>query len=233
MMNKFNKIKKFILNLIYPKKCVGCGKWGTWLCKKCRLKLLLIKTPFCPICRKLTSLGQLCSRCRGKYYFTGVIAAGYYQGILKELIHYYKYRKIKSISIILSNILIRKLEQGMPSGKLVFIPIPLHQSKFNERGFNQSEIIAKRLSQAYDIPFYDCLIRKKKTKSQIGLSKKERTANMQNAFDFNKKYQKEIIKKTPILIDDVATSCSTLNQAAKILRQNKARNVWCLVIAKD
>ena len=230
----FKKAKKYLLNLIYPKKCVECGKWGIWLCKKCAKSITLIKTPFCPYCKKLTTLGQFCPRCRQKVALNGVIAAGYYKGALKELVHKFKYDRLTSLLPIIMVFVNERLELGFPQGDLVLVPIPLHKSRLYERGFNQSELLAKKISQYYGIKEIDCLERVKKTESQIGLNREERQKNLEKAFKIKNRFHiKQIRNKTVLLVDDVATSCTTLNQAAIELKKYKVKYVWGLVVAKD
>ena len=230
-MNKFKKIYGFILNLILPKKCVICFAEGSWLCKKCARKILKIKTPFCPECKKITPNGQYCTRCRKKYQLSGIISAAHYDKILKKIIYAYKYDGVRELSKPLSKILIDRLNGNFPRGRIVLVSIPLHFFRQNERGFNQSEIIAEKIASEFDLPYYKFIKRKINTKSQIDFAARQRRKNLSNAFVILPNSAK-LKDRTVLLLDDVATTGTTLNEAAKVLKKAGAKNVWGLTVAK-
>lgn len=232
-LRKLYDFKKSIYDLIFPKKCVECGKEGFWLCKKCFKKIIIIKAPFCPFCYKLTPQGQYCSRCQRYYNLTGVIIAAHYENPLKEAIHKFKYDRIKELVEPLSELLISRLELGFPRGNLVLIPIPLSKRRQLERGFNQAEILAERVGPEFEIPLLDdILFRTKERPAQIELKGKERRENIKGVFKV-KGDIKKIKNKTVLLVDDVFTTGATLNEVAKTLKRAGVKNVWGLVIAKS
>lgn len=110
----------------------------------------------------------------------------------------------------------------------VLCPIPLHKQRQMWRGFNQSEVAGKVFIQGFNIPFAKILARSKNTKTQKDLSAEARKTNMQNAF--NCQYQ---VPKKIIIFDDVSTTGQTFLEASKVLKQNGAKTVWCVSIAKD
>jgi len=223
------KIKRFLINLFFPKKCVICSSFGSWLCPKCQKKVQKIKTPFCPKCKKITSFGQYCPRCRRTKTIRGVIAAGYYQGVLKETIHSFKYQKIKELRKYLFELISDRLSEGFPAGEFILVPVPLNKIKLYHRGFNQSEEIAKEIEKNYGYKLVNCLDRIKNTKSQIGLSQKERLINVQNCFAIKSGF--DIRNKNIFLIDDVVTSGATVESAAKVLKQSGAKKIWVISLA--
>lgn len=222
----------YVLDFIYPKECVGCGKEGNWLCDNCRKKIVKIKTSYCPFCRQITQKGQFCSNCRRKTALTGIIISAHYrEGPLKEMIHAYKYDSIRALGQELAEIICERLKNNLPSGEKIVIPIPLHSKKEKERGFNQALFLAQIISQKLNLPLEkNTLIRTKNTKAQIKLKKKERIKNMRRAFVCS--LPQKVRGKTILLIDDVATTGTTLNEAAKILRKFGARQVWGVTIAQ-
>lgn len=227
----FVRTKNIILDFLFPKKCVGCGREGIWLCDRCFSKIILVKSPSCPFCNQLTLNGKLCSRCRAKSSLTGVLVAAYYHdGPLKEAIHKFKYNRVRDLAEDLANILIMRLERGFPTGKLILVPIPLHRAREAERGFNQARELAKIISASYDIEIKESLVRKKYTQPQVKKSGRERRESLSKAFSVKNK--ESIQDKTVILIDDVFTTGTTLSECAKILRLSGARQVWGLVLAK-
>jgi ComF family protein len=238
MSKKLKKLNKnlssfynFLLDLIFPKYCVGCGKEGVWLCKDCKEKIIYIKNPTCPSCNRLTSNGKFCNRCRSDSYLTGVIVAAYYnEGPLKEAIHNYKYNLIFDLKHELSDILSETLNKRW-NKKAYLVPVPLHKKRKAERGFNQSELLTEEICKKFNfILIKNKLVRKKYTTQQVKLSGKKRRQNMIGAFGWIG--GKEIKNKTIILVDDVYTTGATLQECAKMLRLAGAREIWALVLAK-
>jgi ComF family protein len=228
----YQKAKEFILDLLFPKRCVGCGEEGQWLCKQCQKEIILVASPCCPRCNRLTSKGQFCSTCRPHTFLTGVLVAAWYdQGPLKEVIHSYKYDYIGDLHKLLSPLLVScLLKNPMPQNSLI-IPVPLHRRREARRGFNQSELLARDISLALGLQSSrQVLIRKKDTIPQIELSGDKRKKNVQGVFQC---INPEIVQgRTIIIVDDVATTCATLEECAKVLRGAGARQVWGLVVAR-
>lgn len=221
--------------MVYPKYCVGCHKEGFWLCKNCTKKIVLINKAYCPICSRLNDRGQFCSRCRVKTDLTGVIIAAHYkEGPLKEAIHTYKYDGIFDLKYDLSRLLIESLKRRNITMPYLMVPVPLHHSRLGQRGFNQSELLCKEIIR-YCSNFQlisNKLIRVKKTPHQVDLDRKERIENIKNQFEWFGDID-ELKGKKVIVVDDVYTTGSTLNECARVLRRSaKAKEVWGLVIAK-
>jgi ComF family protein len=115
--------------------------------------------------------------------------------------------------------------------KVVLVPVPLHHKKLRSRSFNQAEIIARAISLKFSIPMAaDALIRNRETKSQTKMKPLERTLNMQAAF--NVPTPKAVRGKTIILVDDVYTSGSTMNECARVLLKAGARTIWGITLAR-
>ncbi|MFC1656367.1 ComF family protein [Patescibacteria group bacterium] len=220
-----------LVDLIFPKKCVGCKKEGSYLCLICKKKIVLIQKPFCPACHKLTVNGQYCSRCRSHFALTGVLIAAHYDDPLKQAIQISKYQKIYTLYKELSSLVLYRFQLGLPRGSLLLCSIPLYPVRKLSRGFNQSEIITQELSQNLDIEILQGLKRIKNTQSQAKLSRKKRFENVKNAFQFCGD-KNSISGKTILLVDDVITTGATLSSAAKPLLNAGVRNVWGVVLAK-
>jgi ComF family protein len=233
------KATDFVLDLLFPKFCVGCSSEGKWLCEVCAKKIIQIKTPTCPTCQRVTPNGQFCQRCRSKSNLTGLIVAAYYEeGPLKEAIHTFKYDKIfdlaDDLGKLLSGSLDRSLMDKWTVRRTVIISVPLHKKRLAERGFNQAELLAKHIAgNSKWLQINSKLIRHKyQKKSQAELSGSARRKNLEDCFSWTGD-QDELNGKIVILIDDVYTTGSTLNECAKTLRsQANAREVWGLVLAK-
>lgn len=253
-INYLTKIKDFALDLIFPKNCVGCGKEGEWICQTCQKKIVLVKTPTCPTCQKITNNGQFCPKCRVKTNLTGVIVAAYYEeGPLKEAIHTFKYEGVFDLSDDLSKILLAGfnhiVSKKFNQKHTIIIPVPLHKKRRAQRGFNQAELLARQIitkrqknikteeqinldRENWQMVNNKLIRHKYQKKSQVELSGKARRINLQNSFSWVGD-KNELSGKVVLLVDDVYTTGSTLNECAKILRREAGvRQVWGLVLAK-
>lgn len=135
--------------------------------------------------------------------------------------------------LIIAHFSITKNQLFQQSGEnSVFIPMPLHKNKKRKRGFNQSEIIAKELSLALNIPLKtNILVKTENTQSQTNLTREERAKNIKNAFQT--KNPSEIEGKIIFLVDDVFTTGATMEEAAKTLKKAGASHVWGLAVARE
>lgn len=249
-MNSKSIIKKtsdFILDLLFPKYCLGCNKEGEWICDKCQKKIILIKQKTCPNCQRITKFGQFCQRCRDKFDLTGAIVAAYYEnGPLKEAMHTFKYEGVFDLANDLGKLFHNKLNLLPPpclaesrrarwnKVGIVIIPVPLHKKRQAMRGFNQAELLARQIAQKNKLVLVkNQLIRHKyQKKSQAELSGKARRESLKNCFSWVG-HPHELKGKTVLLVDDVYTTGSTLNECAKVLRnQAGADEIWGLVLAK-
>jgi len=233
-----DKIKKFLLDTLFPKFCLGCTREGTYFCADCQACLEISGDNFC-LCgdpKRLTGNGK-CRNCRSKKLDGLYFAVSYQNKIVKKLIRQFKYEPfIKELSEPLTNLIITHfllLDKGgqIWKGKIL-VPIPLSKRKMKIRGFNQSEEIAKKLSEKLKIPLFgDCLIKVKENLPQMELSEKERQENIKGVFEVRSK--EKILGKKILLIDDVYTTGATMEEVAKILKEAGAKEVWGVVVARE
>lgn len=218
-----------ILDLLFPKYCVGCKKIGTYLCPNCEKKIEYLLVQNCPICSKPSFDGSTHPRCKTKYTIDGVTSITRYSGPIKPAIRQIKYRLVKDLVKTFATLILLHLPQNFPKFDLI-IPIPLSKKRLQERGFNQAAIFGKYLSQSLNIPQSEnILIRTKATKPQFSLPSAQRILNIKGAFTCQNPNLFE--DKKVLLIDDVATTYSTLVESANILKRNKASFVWALTLA--
>jgi len=242
-----NRTKGFLLDLFFPKFCLGCQKEGSYLCEDCRSTLDICQFNYClcdkPIRLSLSSKNGKCSACQDKKLSGLCYALPYKEKQLtRKLIYQFKYPPyLKDLAKTLASLIIEHL---ILSGKntddiwenSVLIPVALHRKKFNERGYNQSEELARELSKILKVPILvDCLIKTKSTKPQMESSKEERETNLQNAFIIKNSTtdQSVVLNKKVFLVDDVYTTGSTMQECAKILKQSGAKQVWGICIARE
>lgn len=234
-------MRNTLLNILLPPLCVGCKKEGAFICGACRSKIQEYNYFICPICKKRTLDGRLDSSCRKESGLTRFFGAPlpYDNEVVKNLIHAFKYKRVKSLAEPLGKILIEFLDKNQISDyikkyerTLVFVPVPLYPCRERDRGFNQSFEIAKRMSQHYQIPLLSSALRKQKnTHPQADIKDKEKRAlNIAGAFSCS---NPELVqKKIVILIDDVYTSGSTMRECARVLRSAGVRQVWGITVAR-
>ena len=235
-----------ILDLFFPKKCLGCGKAGVYICDSCLDKIEIVQNNQCPFCGRPIPATLICQPCQKNYYLSRLIwTANYYNPLIQKLIKIFKYHYVKELAGPLAQLLIKSLAQ---CGILDFqhtalvIPIPLHKRKLRERGFNQTELLAKEVAEHFSLPLETrILIRTKYTPQQAKTKNhKKRKEALENAFEIDKKFIKKCVSenqnllrdKIVILVDDVFTAGATLSEAAKVLKRAGVKEVWGLVIAK-
>lgn len=243
--DRARKTRDFLLDLIFPIECLGCGTEKTWLCDKCFRSIPFKTEQACPECGQSRQLGTYCRACRDKRPISGILVAGSYRfPLLEGMVKKTKYHMVKDLTYYLGRYLhlfLTGLKNQTPAPRqpaaftlpehTILIPIPLHPRKFRWRGFNQAEEIAKTLANESGWPLQALsLIRRKNTRSQTTLNKQKRLRNITGCFQWPGKTLKG---KNIILVDDVTTTGATLNEAAKILKQNGAGEVWGLVVAKN
>ncbi len=157
-----------------------------------------------------------------------VLAALELEGGARKLIHSLKYHNVKDAGRICAQIIFQSVL--LPDFDLV-TAVPLHRKRESQRGYNQAEVIARYLARFSNRPYIDAIKRTVFTAPQAKtIAKSERLKKLENAFSLN--LPVSIIKgKTVLLVDDVATTGTTLNECAKILRQNGAKMVCAVVVA--
>ena len=230
MLPRLTKLKGAALDLLFPQWCVGCGKEGDFLCHSCCQALPRIMPPLCPQCGKPQSSGILCPSCVGwQTEIEGIRSPFRFEGVIRQAIHQLKYRNLRALVSPLARLLMDYLILNPVPGE-VLVPVPLHQKRLRERGYNQSYLLARELGKLINLPVVDdCLIRQRHAPPQARTaSVEERRSNAANAFTCcNHKLQ----GKQVLLIDDVATSGATLDACASALKATGASSVWGLVLA--
>jgi len=242
------KSGEFLLDLMFPKFCLGCQKEGAYLCDDCRALLEISEFNYC-LCNSKpqrlppnSKLGK-CNRCQDKRLSGLFFALPYKERALtRKLIYQFKYQPyLKDLAKTLAGILI---EHFVLSGKNtdevwnngILVPIPLDKKKIKIRGYNQSEELAKELSMVLQIPIIsDVLIKTKSTKPQMELKKEEREKNLRGAFTIKNSTTDEsiLLDKKVFLVDDVYTTGSTMEECATVLRDSGAKSVWGIALARE
>ena len=171
------------LDFLFPPVCPGCGKLGYSICPGCRAAVVPIVDSDCRICNRHLDVADICGSCNAKTHnLERVYAAAVYSGPLREAIGRLKYRNHRFLSSSLGDLLVRRLRVQQLEG-FTLIPVPLHRRRKKSRGYNQSEILAKYVSELLDLPLdTDGLERVRDTESQVGRSESDRRRNVRGAF---------------------------------------------------
>lgn len=243
-MDNSRQIKPFLLDLTFPKFCLGCEKEGTYLCTDCIHLLEISENNYC-LCQKPfrlppnpDSINGKCKNCQDKKLSGLYFALSYKNKLAQKLIRSFKYEPyIKDLAKTLASLLIEHfIKTNKNTEKIwensVLIPIPLDKNKLKIRGYNQSEELAKELGKIIKIPIEnDILMKNKSTKPQMELKKEEREKNLQNVFEV--KNFARVANKKIFLVDDVYTTGSTMQECARILKNSGAKQVWGITLARE
>ncbi|MEA3485117.1 MAG: ComF family protein [Candidatus Aerophobetes bacterium] len=244
---KFKDLLKGLISLVFPADCKICGAPleplnGSLICESCWSKVKWINPPYCPSCSKPFPPSEvfqsfpfsLCLECQKEHpYFKRVFVPTLYKGVMKKAIHLFKYeRKMnliqgmkKIVKIYLDN------NRGIFPYLDLVVSVPLHRKKLKERGFNQAELLAKVIAKHFNLKLVkNNLKRVKSTQSQAKLSKRERIENIKKAFLI--KNTERFRGKSVLLVDDVYTTGTTVNEIAKILKRAKAKNIYVFTLAR-
>jgi ComF family protein len=244
-MNARPNFIESILRLLFPHVCEICsereaGPAESYICQHCRehpRAIKKVRAPICKICG-LWCEGEItvdftCRNCFGlELEFASARSATQYAGLVKEVIHRFKYGRNEWFEPFLAELLI---EAALPELRLepvdLIIPIPLHARKRRKRGFNQAERLAARLSEAANIPHNAKFVERiRDTNSQAGLDRDDRIENVKNAFKYIAK--EPLNGERLLLIDDVLTTGLTASACAKELRKNGAGVVRVWTVAR-
>ncbi|MDD5397329.1 MAG: ComF family protein [Candidatus Moranbacteria bacterium] len=238
-MSLIKKIHRFVLDTFFPIRCLSCQKEGMWLCEICQTKILLQVEHVCPICEKMiTPDGRTCLGCKNKKSLNGmIVTCSYKQSQVAQLIHFFKYRFIHDLHVPLGKLLVAKLQKtDIPLPNMV-VPVPLHPRRLRWRGFNQSALLAEHLAKNLLLGSelelrQDVLIRHRHTSPQMHIKDYwARQSNIAGAFSVLP--DADVKNKTILLVDDVATTGSTIFECAKILKIAGAKEVFAIVIARQ
>ena len=226
------QLQNLVVDFFFPRRCIGCGKVGNFLCVGCLQRLPRILPPFCLKCGKPESSGGFCSTCWGwQAEIDGIRSPFRFEGVVRQAIHQLKYQNLRALAAPLAGLLWEYLN-AEPIPAEVLVPVPLHQRRQRERGYNQSALLARALGKVSGWPVVeDCLARHKTASPQARTATAaERHCNVADAFSCR---DGRLEQNRVLLIDDVATSGATVEACAGALKASGASSVWALVLARE
>lgn len=218
--------RRNLFSLLLPLDCLGCKKETDWICLDCRRDLKTQRLELC-FCGKTADDG-LCVKHRRDLGLDGLTTIfSYAEPTVRELIAHIKYRGHTDAISFLARYYQKTVLARLPRGEWIVAAVPLAQERRQRRGFNQSELIAKYLTEpVYD--YTELLLKKRETRPQVKLKKSERQKNLIRAFAVRHGIE---IPEQVILVDDVVTTGSTLKEVAKVLRKAGVQKIWALTLA--
>lgn len=213
-----------LLAVLFPARCPACDSFLAQpthgpLCGACWQNL---PRHLGPLCACGTPLGRsgACARCRrGLQPVSAGCSLGPFEGSLRLLVHELKYRGRRRVAERLAEALSARAEvRAVLSPGVLLVPVPLHPRRHSERGFNQSELLAQALARRLNLECAPaCLVRRKDTAAQTGLSAAQRRKNLAGAFVVRRRAP--LLGRVVVLVDDVVTTGATVSACARALRE--------------
>lgn len=239
-----SSVKRFfseLLDIILPPICHICHSFipkadVLHICPTCRELLPLVSSPLCSICGipfNGTGDDHRCGAClTHPPHFDTARATFLYEGPIRDLIHSFKYNQRTHLRYPLALLSLEGVIEVIADHKpQLIIPVPLHRSRLRHRGFNQAALLGRVLSRQLILPMVpDALIRNRATEPQITLAASERRVNVNGAFSVAR--PDDVVGKRILLLDDVMTTGSTMNECSKELKKAGADMVIAVTVAR-
>jgi len=234
---------RFLLDIVLPAACSYCrsslsGSAVPFFCPQCWSELAPLQGPVCPDCGKpfssaaslVLSPGHRCRSCRElPPHFDQALAAGYFEGPLREAVHVFKYRPLRALGVPLGAWMAAQVRLVHPLDRVM--PVPLHRTRLRTRGFNQALLLAAAVGRRFSLELdYDNLVRIRATRPQVELNGPERTQNVRGAFELRR--PDAVAGMRLLLVDDVFTTGATLNECSRVLKEAGAASVIAFTLAR-
>lgn len=230
-----------ILDWIFPRECLGCGKSGVTLCFSCK-KHLLPHPELCPSCHVMSPWGRFCKNCQqtGAWALEWILIWFVYQGWLKKLLLKLKFYHKKDIGHFLAERLALVIEcheilrRQKEAKNLIFTFVPSHWYRhYFQKGYNQSQVLSQLVASSLGCSLLTLTKKVRATLSQLKLWRQERLTNLQTAF-ISQGLEKVPEGACVVIVDDVTTTGASLNEVAKVIKfVRKDIQIWGLVVARQ
>lgn len=236
-------LKSFILDTFFPRRCLGCDipltdETGHYICRTCLNRIKFQNTFACAFCGSPVSQGITCPYCRKGHFLDQLLVVTSYENlIVGRIIKSMKYRFVKTLAKQLGNLMAgylkKRISRGFVLENIIAAPVPLHSYRLRWRGFNHAEIMANAVGFEFGLEVVaDALSRVRGNKPQADmLDLRSRIANMKTG-TFRCVDPSVINGQRVLLIDDISTTGSTLDDCARALKGAGAKEVIGFVFAR-
>ena len=216
-----------LIAVVAPHDCIGCGLQGTLLCSRC-LSLSSIASPErCGLCGGQSDENKTCSVCTRSSYCHRISIHRPYAGIAKELVKRLKYRNARAAAKVIADQM--TVFPSQINEHTLVVPVPTATSRVRQRGYDQSVLIARHLGKRYDLKVSELLVRHGQSR-QVGSKRDQRVVQLAEAYTVRN--QIHVVGSHIILVDDVMTTGTTIEAAARVLKKAGARTVDACVFAR-
>ena len=251
----FQRWLNSLMDALFPDQCLGCGTpfqrgrgkkaqavdltaaLAPYFCPRCRCQWTIVTSPLCRCCgivfKSRDGEDHLCGNCLAQpWAFTRARAVGIYDESLKGAIQALKFNAMVQLAVPLGRVLYRTFREYWSAGDIDLIaPVPLHQRRFQRRGFNQAYLLISGWREVGNaLIVRDLLVRHRETMPQTGLDRRQRRANIRHAFSMRRPGQSA--GRRVLLVDDVLTTGATADACAQALLQDGASRVDVLTLAR-
>ncbi|MEI7641349.1 MAG: ComF family protein [bacterium] len=233
-------LKNGLLSIFFSTQCAGCKRYikdfkYLYLCEECFEKISAPQAPFCQRCHKPlnNAVTQECHECgERKNHFSYSRSAGIYSDSLREALHMFKFEAKKGFIRVLGEYMIKNIDPVIFAGVDFIIPVPVSRATLGEREYNQTELLADYLGKKYKLSVKKSVVKIKETARQSTLERQQRLTNLRGAFKVDSKALTLVAGKVVVVVDDIYTTGSTINEMAKILKKAGALEVRAVTLAR-
>jgi len=211
MLKELIKIKEEIIDILWPKTCLGCGKEGQYICKDCAIFLSEVD---------MIEAGPR----------SNIMSVWEYEGLMEKLILKIKYDGCYDIINELVEKAFKTIELNLPPD-IYITYVPMYRKKEKRRGFNQAELIAKKVGERTNRPVVKLLEKIKDNRSQVGLGPQERAENVKNVFKMIE-VRPQSMWQNVLIVDDVYTTGATVGECVRVLKKSGVKNVWGFTLSR-
>ena len=221
------------LDLLFPRRCVGCEEEGSFLCARCEAASPRLLPPFCRQCAQPLTSSDLCGRCRETPLrdLEGIRAPYLMEGSVRDCVHKLKYQDFRALGHVLGELLAAYVsELSLPAS--VLVPVPLHPRRLRARGYNQSALLARAMGQHMGLTVAERALGRSRAAPPQARSADmaQRRRNVEGSFTVR---DASLAGSAVLLVDDVCTTGSTLSACAAALKAAGASSVWAVTVARE
>ena len=219
-----------LIDLLFPPRCGGCQTAGSLWCAACCAAVQPIEPPWCEKCGEPFVTDRLCANCRAHpLVIEKIRSAALFDGVLRQAIHRFKYERLAGMADPFGGMLADYWRAEQLTADWL-IPVPLHPSRERDRGYNQSELLARQLARRVSVPVSSRGLRRTRaTAVQMTLNAAQRRENVAGAFEC---VDTRVRGARVMIIDDVGTTGATLDACAQAVLQAGAESVMGLTLAR-